>query len=171
MNLMIRKAVKEDAKKIVPYLDQVCAETDNLTSGSEGIGFTVEQEEEFLTNMASDLNNVIMVGIVDSQIVSVGSLVHPKKERMKHVATLGITVLKAYWHQGIGKRMMQALLDYAQESSDIEVVYLDVRTNNTVAIKLYESLGFTKIGEFPYHMKINGKYASTDMMCKVIKTP
>ncbi|WP_293310614.1 ribosomal protein S18-alanine N-acetyltransferase [Mycolicibacterium sp.] len=45
--------------------------------------------------------------------------------------------------QGIGRRMMTDLLDFA---GDDGVVYLEVRTDNTPAIALYESLGFVQVG-------------------------
>ena len=48
-----------------------------------------------------------------------------------------------YQGQGIGRRMMTDLLDFAGGDG---VVYLEVRTDNTGAIALYESLGFVRVG-------------------------
>ena len=45
--------------------------------------------------------------------------------------------------QGIGRRMMTDLLDFAGPDG---VVYLEVRTDNEPAIALYESLGFVRVG-------------------------
>ena len=45
--------------------------------------------------------------------------------------------------QGIGRRMMTDLLDFAGPDG---VVYLEVRTDNEPAIALYESLGFARVG-------------------------
>ena len=48
-----------------------------------------------------------------------------------------------YQGQGIGRRMMTALLDFAGHDG---VVFLEVRTDNEPAIALYESLGFVRVG-------------------------
>ena len=45
--------------------------------------------------------------------------------------------------QGIGRRMMTDLLDFAGPDG---VVYLEVRTDNEPASALYESLGFARVG-------------------------
>lgn len=48
-----------------------------------------------------------------------------------------------YQGQGIGRRMMSDLLDFAGPDG---VVFLEVRIDNAAAIALYESLGFVQIG-------------------------
>ena len=45
--------------------------------------------------------------------------------------------------QGIGRRMMNDLLEFAGPDG---VVFLEVRTDNVPAIALYESLGFERMG-------------------------
>lgn len=47
--------------------------------------------------------------------------------------------------QGVGKRMMQALIEEA-EKLGVVVLFLEVRESNTAARKLYESLGFVENG-------------------------
>ena len=37
MNILITKAMPEDAKKLLEYLKKIGGETDNLTFGSEGL--------------------------------------------------------------------------------------------------------------------------------------
>ena len=46
---------------------------------------------------------------------------------------------------GIGRRLMDFLLSRAKEA-EMQDVFLEVRPSNPVAIKLYESLGFVKVG-------------------------
>lgn len=47
--------------------------------------------------------------------------------------------------QGIGKRLMQALIRKAGEKG-VSSLYLEVRVSNREAIRLYESLGFKQVG-------------------------
>lgn len=46
---------------------------------------------------------------------------------------------------GLGRRLMNFLLDRAREEY-MQEVFLEVRPSNTVAIRLYETLGFVRIG-------------------------
>ncbi len=52
-----------------------------------------------------------------------------------------IAVDPAYLRQGVGRRLMQAALEFL-ERAGVEVVDLEVSVGNRPAISLYESLGF-----------------------------
>lgn len=57
---------------------------------------------------------------------------------------LNISVDPAEQSQGIGRKMMENLINYARGRA--ETVFLEVRPSNTTAIALYEDLGFNEIG-------------------------
>jgi ribosomal protein S18 acetylase RimI-like enzyme len=61
-------------------------------------------------------------------------------------------VKKAYWHKGIGKKMMQACIDWCKEKG-VEQLELDVVTENERAIALYQSLGFQIYGTKKHALK------------------
>lgn len=46
---------------------------------------------------------------------------------------------------GVGRRLMMYLLERARELH-MQDVFLEVRPSNTIAIRLYEHLGFTRVG-------------------------
>jgi [ribosomal protein S18]-alanine N-acetyltransferase len=46
---------------------------------------------------------------------------------------------------GVGRRLMLYLLERARELH-MQDVFLEVRPSNTIAIRLYETLGFTRVG-------------------------
>ena len=82
---------------------------------------------------------------------------------MCHRAELGITVKKNYWGQGIGSLLMQELINYARENG-IEIINLEVRSDNVNAIHLYKKFGFKHIGTSPAFFKIDGTYADFELM-------
>lgn len=53
---------------------------------------------------------------------------------------------KSYWGKGIAKKASLEILKYAFDVLKLKYVCLSVRHNNEIALKLYESLGFIKIG-------------------------
>jgi len=162
--LTIRKAKKEDAQELLDYIKKVGGETDNLTMGAEGLPYTVEQEEKLLEDWSKSTSSVLLSGIVDGRIIASGSIMSPKMERLAHQSTLGITVLKEFWGMGVGTHMMNALIDFAKNSDNIELIHLGVRADNTNAIALYKKFGFQEIGRYPKFSKINGKYYDEILM-------
>jgi ribosomal-protein-alanine acetyltransferase len=71
------------------------------------------------------------------------------------VHTIGVD--PAYQGRGIGRRLLNELLDFA----DGGVVHLEVRTDNTAAIALYRSVGFTKVGVRRRYYRVSGADAYT----------
>jgi ribosomal protein S18 acetylase RimI-like enzyme len=57
---------------------------------------------------------------------------------------------------GLGKLVVQALVDHAREAG-IEIVMLGTRGNNHGAIELYESLGFRECGRMPNAIAVDNE--------------
>jgi len=71
------------------------------------------------------------------------------------VHTIGVD--PAYQGRGIGRRLLNELLDVA----DGGVVHLEVRTDNEAAIALYRSVGFTDVGVRQRYYRVSGADAYT----------
>lgn len=158
----------QDAQAILDYLNQAGCESDNLSFGAEGIGITVEDETAYLEKIQNDPNEFMILAKDKDRIIGIANLTRGKRVRTQHVATLGISLLKSHWKQGLGTSLMSQIMTRAQ-TSDLEVIRLDVRSDNTIAIKLYEKFGFEKIGCFEEEMKIDGHYIAIDQMRVRIK--
>ncbi|OBK73204.1 ribosomal protein S18-alanine N-acetyltransferase [Mycobacterium sp. 1164985.4] len=78
-----------------------------------------------------------------------------KKPYEYEIHTIGVD--PAYQGQGIGKRMLTELLSHASGGA----VFLEVRTDNDAAIKLYESFGFTNVGLRRRYYRASGADAYT----------
>lgn len=161
-DLLIREALPEDAEEMITYLKQIGGETDNLTFGEEGLPVSVAQEKEYLRSVLEDKHSVCYVVLKDGKIIGDGSLsVMPR--RMSHRAELGISVVKAEWGKGIGGMLMEKLIAFAR-SNGIEIVNLEVRSDNKRAIQLYEKYGFKYIGTSPAFFKMGSQYVDFELM-------
>ena len=67
---------------------------------------------------------------------------------MKHCGELGIAVLEGYRGLGLGRRMLELVLEEAAVAG-FSVLELRVLSVNANAIRLYRSLGFRKAGSTP----------------------
>ncbi len=161
-DIVIKEASPEDAESLLLYLKRVGGETENLTFGSEGLPITVEQERAFLQSVKENEHSVCYCAWKNGELVGDGSLsVMPR--RMSHRAELGISVVKAEWNSGIGSLLMEKLIEFARKSR-IELIHLEVRSDNTRAIHLYEKFGFQRIGTSPAYFKIEDDYVDFELM-------
>jgi ribosomal-protein-alanine N-acetyltransferase len=71
------------------------------------------------------------------------------------IHTIGVD--PAYQGQGIGRRLLTDLLDFAAGA----VVFLEVRTDNDAAIALYRSAGFVNVGLRKRYYRVSGADAYT----------
>lgn len=167
MDITIEKAVETEAKEILEYLKKAGGETENLTFGSEGLSFTVKEEADYLEKIKNSSDEVVLVAKSNGIIVGDASLTRLPR-RMSHRGEIGIGVLKDYWNKGIGSRLLSEIIAFAKENS-FDTLDLQVRSDNSAAIHLYEKFGFKKIGTHPDFFRIRGEKIPFDYMFLKIK--
>lgn len=100
----------------------------------------------------------------DGKIVGNAHFSGMTRERVKHRGTIGISVRRSEWGQGIGSRLLRTVIDFARDTAHVEIISLEVKSDNTRAIKLYKKFGFEHIGHFKGFLKIDGEYADFELM-------
>ncbi len=160
--LEIRPAVPEDAAKILALMKQIGAESENLTFGAEGLPFQVEEEAAFLRNIQQDERSAFLCAWKGKELIGTASL-SALSRRMAHRGQIALSVLKSQWGQGIGSCLMRELIALAR-AGGLEILNLEVRSDNTRALRLYKKFGFRPMGTFPDFFKIDGRYADVEMM-------
>lgn len=163
----IERAKSEDAAALLDYLKIIGGETDNLSFGAEGVPLSIEQEAAYLRGQAESKDNSQYIAKAGNEVVGTASL-NRKPGRMSHRGEFGISVRKAYWGQGIASVLAEKILEFAAENN-FEQLNLEVRSDNTRAIRLYEKYGFKKLCTFPAFFKLNGQYIDFDFMNLQIK--
>lgn len=164
MDILITKAMPEDAEELLALLRKIGSETDNLSFGAEGLPFSVEQERAFIKSLMESTSSVMLLAKKDGRIVGDASFTGNTRERVKHRGEIGISVLREEWGQGIGRQLMEATIDFAKNTAHAEIISLEVRSDNIRAIRLYEKFGFEKIGTFKGFLKVDGKMIDFDLM-------
>lgn len=157
MNYIIREADIEDAENVIEYIKIVSDETDFLISDSSERNFTVKKEKEFLQNIQSSILEKIFLFEIENKIVGMCSIEGINKIRIKHRVDLAITVLKNYWGNKIGEKLIDYAIQYCK-SNCIKKIELTVRIDNERALKLYKKFGFEIEGEIKNFIYLNGNY-------------
>jgi len=94
---------------------------------------------------------------VDDKLVGYGGIARLGRKPPYEYEIHTIGVDPAYQGRGIGREMLNRLLDIAADDS----VFLEVRTDNAAAIAMYESAGFVNIGLRKRYYRVSGADAYT----------
>ncbi len=162
--LNIEKAKREDAAKIIEYLNQVGGESDNLLFGLNEFHVSVSDEENFIDKLAASTTSALLIGKTNDEVVSVATIMSPHRPRIAHQADISISVKKKYWNMGIATHMISELISFAKQNQITKILHLGVKAENTNAICLYEKMGFEKIGEYKNFFKIGDLYYNEILM-------
>ena len=162
-----REAEVADAEALLWHLKTVGGETDNLTFGKEGFSISPEREARFIGRFKKNIDEIMLVATDGDLIVANGVIERERIPRLSHRARLTLTVLRDYWGQGIGTRLMEMMVDFCT-STGVNVITLECRADNSRAIKLYEKFGFSVMGRFERYFKINGEYHAAIIMEKYL---
>ncbi|EGS30045.1 acetyltransferase, GNAT family [Peptoniphilus sp. oral taxon 375 str. F0436] len=155
-DLTIRQAQPQDGEKLLAYLKKIGGETDNLSFGQEGLPLYIQEEEAYIQSMADQAGALICLAFNQQDLVASVSL-NPLPGRMGHRAEISLSILKDYWGQGLGSLLLEKALAYARDQG-LEFIDLDVATDNTRAIRLYEKFAFKKVARLEDYFKIHGNY-------------
>lgn len=165
--IILRNAEVSDADDLIRYLKITTGETPYLIREPNEICLTRKQEEDFIKRYIDAERELILIATIDGKhigncsLMSVGSY-----KRYFHRCEIAIALYQQFCGNGIGKIMLQTILDIARRVG-YEQAELEVISDNKGAIALYKMLGFEKYGRFPGNMKYaDGKYADADWMMK-----
>lgn len=93
----------------------------------------------------------------DDKLVGYAGIARLGRKRPYEYEIHTVGVDPAYQGQGIGRQLVTRLLEIASGAT----VFLEVRTDNEAAIKLYESLGFVILGVRKRYYRVSGADAYT----------
>lgn len=142
----IRPAVPDDAAALLAYLSVVGSESDNLTFGPEGPGLSEADERAYLARAATSDNSVVLVALHEGVIVGSLTFDGGRRPRTRHTGELGISVTRELTGQGIGRALLETLIEWAERGGVVRKLNLRSRVDNAGAIRLYERLGWVAEG-------------------------
>ncbi|GFP75607.1 GNAT family N-acetyltransferase [Clostridium fungisolvens] len=155
-NLVIRRALTEDAVELNEFYRNIILETDHFGYEVDEFHITDEQQEHTINMFIQADNAILLVATLNDKIVGNLSFRAGTSKKFQHVGEFGVQVLKDYWNLGIGKELVQCLINWAKKNETIYKISLRVRADNKNAIHLYKTLGFMEEGILKGEMMCNG---------------
>ena len=155
---LIRVAQEADANPLIEYLNRIGGETPFLPSGANEFNLSSYDEKKFISRMRAAENSLYLIAEAGGRIIGILTLEGNSRPRMKHVAELGVSVLKDYWRKGIGRSILETALGWAESDPVLRKVFLIVHHRNQRAIDLYLKLGFVQEGVLSKLLYVEGRY-------------
>lgn len=160
-------AAPADAVWMVEYMRTTSSETPYMVRGPEEIDMTVEEEAEFLREIAGAEGKLMLYAQIDGRPAGSCSIMPVgERARVRHRCVLGISLYREFWGLGVGTALVSECLTAAR-AAGFEQAELEVVSTNISAIGLYEKLGFETVGTIPRALKYrDGSYADFMLMIK-----
>ena len=146
---VLRNGTQQDGQALLDVFILTHAQTDFLIDYPDEITMTVEEETKFLKEKAESENEIELLAEVDGRVVgAAGIWCVRNREKLRHRAGFGISILDAFWGLGIGRALTEACIACAKAAGYTQLE-LDVLADDEKALALYKSLGFTEYGRNP----------------------
>ena len=160
----------QDAEQLLSCIKTSSGETDFLSRYPEDWeGFTVEDEEKWISDNRNSNNNLIIACYIDGKVVGSCDVTFFSDTKTSHRAGLGIAITKKYWNMGIGSAMFSELIKIAKEHKGTEIVELEFLQGNERGRALYEKFGFEVVAVKPKICKLkDGTYQDLFYMQKYL---
>ncbi len=150
---VIRSCSAADGVVSLELFNKTHEETDFLLSMPGENNYTVEEQSEYLQKKYDSEREIELIAEVDGKPAGLGGIDEIRNRiKTRHRADFGVSILKEYWGLGIGRAILEACIELAREAG-YEQLELDVVADNTNAIALYKSAGFTEYGRNPRGFK------------------
>ncbi|MBR4205236.1 MAG: GNAT family N-acetyltransferase [Clostridia bacterium] len=168
---LVRSPEYADIPGVLDYLYKTSGETEFLLRyPEECVKYTPESEKELFDQINAAPNDAMLLCLVDGKVAGNCRITWSSKIKTRHRASIGIALLRDYWNQGIGTRLLTELIRIAEENEGILQMELDFIEGNSRARALYEKMGFRITGMIPNAIRLkNGTLLNEYHMIREIK--
>ncbi|MBU5212477.1 GNAT family N-acetyltransferase [Heyndrickxia oleronia] len=163
--VIIREAKEQDAERILNSASKALINAPYmLTTVDDVKNMSVDSIQKTLKAYLENPNHVQFIAEVDGKLVGSIDFKNGNKEKISHQGTFAMTILPEYRNYGIGRALLETLINWAKNNSKIEKVCLEVMEDNLGAIKLYKNLGFFEEGRKAKGIKMDDGYQDLILM-------
>ena len=136
----------------------------NSSLGGFHRGYSKADLADWLEAHRLDKNELLLT-IADEQDQAIGQVGLYKIDHRIGMAEFAILIgKKELWGRGIGTKCTRRMVEFAFNSLNLRRIYLELVDTNSVAHRLYESIGFKLEGRLRKAQYKNGAYVDVLMM-------
>lgn len=167
--VFIRYPKIEDTQAMLDYINNLSNEKTFILF--QGEQMTLEEEQAYVERQLKNIDDkkTVMLLVFNMEKLVGIAQVEQKDKAEKHLGNFGISVAKEFRGKGIGKLLMQLVIQEAEKNlSGMQIMTLSVFGDNEVAQDLYKKFGFQEYGKLPGGIIHNGRLVDHIYMYKEI---
>lgn len=167
---VIREATPGDVEPMLAHAKRVADEEETLVASPGEFDLGTEEGLAFIQGHLDDPNETLFLAFAGDELIGMIDVSCEKRAKMRHAVGFGMSVKKEYRRQGVGRNLIQMVLDWATLHPDIEKVSLGVLSNNPGGKALYDSMGFREEGRLRAEYKFpDGSHVDNIQMARFVK--
>lgn len=168
--ILIREGTQNDAEALIVTMKNILQDAPYLLLHEDEFNLTVEEEINWLKRFDFSPNSLFLTPVYNGEIIGTLGIEGNNMQKVKHTALIGLSLKKEWQGIGLGQKLMETALKWAENNTLLELILLEVFSENTAAIALYKKLGFKETGRQPGFFKsAENKYCDNITMCLKIK--
>ena len=161
----IREPYERDAERMLNSASKALINTPYMLSTVEDVKkMSVNAIQKTVKAYQENPNYVQFIAEVDGELVGSIDFKNGNKEKISHQGAFAMTILPEYRNNGIGRALLETLINWAKNNRNIEKVCLEVMEENLGAIQLYKNLGFFEEGRKTRGVKLDDGYQDLILM-------
>lgn len=147
-DVIIRYPQESDLSDMLTFVNGLIDEdTFVMVSGKH---LTLKEEKKFLDDTLAAMkkrNKIQLVAEVNGKFAGNCELRRGDR-RKRHVGDIGIALAKEYREEGVGRQLLNTLIDQGKKLG-LRLLTISCMEENSRALHLYESVGFIRAGMIP----------------------
>jgi RimJ/RimL family protein N-acetyltransferase len=169
-NLLIRSIQQGDAEQMMEYINTLSQEQTFIRFQGETL--SLEEEQKYLDGQLKRLERhevVQLLTFCDGKLIG-NSGIDMQDKIHSHMGVFGISIARDYRGEGIGKLLMQCVLQEAiKHIPSLRIVVLNAFASNPQALGMYKKFGFVGFGMLPKGIFYKGEYEDYVYLYKNIR--
>lgn len=165
----IRQAEIEDAESLLNCIKIYIPHSEYVPKLEQEIKLTIEQEREWISSFLANENSLLLVAEHENEIIGNIDLTGNRRKIMQHTGVIGMGMLKEWRNSGLGTALLKLTIEWAKENEILELIWLQVYTENKLGLNLYRKMGFEENGIMKDFFKHGEKYFDNLTMTMSVK--
>lgn len=156
--VQIRQAEINDAENILDCIKTYIPQSEYIPKLPQEIKLTIDPERDWINSFLINKNSLLLIAEYKNDIIGNIDLTGNQRKLMEHTAVIGMGILKEWRHTGLGTALLTNAIEWSKQNDILEVIWLEVYTENSAGLTLYRKMGFSENGIIKNFFKHENKY-------------